>query len=97
MSLSGCKGAECSDKSLGPGLGDLPLRSAPSGGPPPLKISVIINRDLVAAVCGMTLVSSCTVMPDTANCGFTRSVKLNTLAACTREFSLEPRLVTSYL
>lgn len=57
-------GFECKDKSLGPGLGDLPLMMAvPSVGP--LRMSVIMNRDLVAAVCGMALASSCTVMPVT--------------------------------
>lgn len=55
-------GFECRDRSLGPGLGDLPLMmAAPSAGP--LRMSVIMNRDLVAAVCGMALASSCTVMP----------------------------------
>lgn len=84
-------GFECNDKSLGPGLGDLPLiRPEPSAGP--LRMSVIINLDLVDAVWGMTLTSaSCTVMPgtvldtfsptpNTLNCqkvGFTPQINCN--------------------
>lgn len=49
VSLSCIAGLECNDKSLGPGLGDLPRISPfPSAGP--LRMSVIIKRDRVAAV-----------------------------------------------
>lgn len=68
VSLSACSGAECSERSLGPGLGDLPPLRMPSAGPPPpppLSMSVIMNLDRVAAVCGMARASSCTVMPAT--------------------------------
>lgn len=71
VSLSACKGAECSDRSRGPGLGDRPPLKIPSVGPPPppppLNMSVIINRERVAAVCGMARASSCTVMPATVD------------------------------
>lgn len=66
VSLSGwCTGAEWRERSLGLGLGERPLLSSePSGGgPPPLRMSVIMKRDRVAAVCGMARLSSCTVIP----------------------------------
>lgn len=73
LDVSGCPelsvslswiGFECNDRSRGPGLGDLPrmiAAAAPSAGP--LRMSVIMNRERVAAVWGMALASSCTVMP----------------------------------
>lgn len=54
------------ERSRGPGLGDRPpLRAAEAASAGRFRMSVIINRDRVAAVCGMALVVlSCTVMPD---------------------------------
>lgn len=80
VSLSGCIGAECRLKSLGPGLGDRPLRSSlPSWGP--FRMSVIINLDRVAAVWGMIRDSSWTVIPSAKpKAGWVFSLRCNTLA-----------------